>query len=596
MKRKFAVAAATAALITASLSFTAFAANPVDITSPTPEGATTDYADKVVVKNNPAGDTFEVVDEGAHVIDAGFIKVDGKVYHVDGDGKFTLLADGKYTVSDDEVSESDATVYVKDGKVAKSTIITIDGKDYITNATGDNVEKAATTPVVKQLTVTNGNTTTTYSYLVNKDGEIIKGWFDADTNTNDTVTDWYYAKEDGTAVENQWISTSAGRWYFVGKNGQVLTSADIKTAADGTPANYADTAKVTLKKSATAPTGSFAIIYDIDAKKSYVVDENGLWMNGWQFINKEWYYFTTNGVESGWAKIGTKWSYIKNFKILTNCIDKCDTASDYYAFDTDGYMITGFGQVMVPADLSSPTASLQLSYVYANEKGILQSGYQPIGDDDYFFGTDATDYKFAAEKGLHTAVKDLDGDTVADDIMTDRYGKVIADWWIKLEGTDDWYYVNDKKVVVKNAWVAYGKNAKCYMTSTGKMVSGGVYKVDSDGKITETLTVADKFEKADVWNSGKYYTGIDLTNRLNNSVVINEAGAAATKYGWVVLTRDADTNEVTWGFANANGTAYHGWVYDKGCWYFIEAGKMLYNAIVDGCYLDNNGVWIQPER
>lgn len=566
MKRKFAVAAATAALITASLSFGVFA-DPADITSADPAQATTDYKDKVVVKNDPAGDTFEVVDSDAHLIDAGFIKVDGKVYYVADNGKFKLLADGEYTVKADDGGDTEVTVFVKSGSIVKSQFMTIDGKDYFIDENGAKVKATSTTPEVKPCAVKNGSTTTTYERLIAADGHIVKGW-------EKVGDEWFYAKADATVVQDTWVSTTAGRWFFVGKNGQMVTATNAAASL------AKDTTKNVITKDSANNVATIK-----QGNKTYVVDKTGLWLNGWVFntTDKSWYYYSTNGTVQGWVKYGTKWCYVNGYKVYTNEVKQIGSAD--YAFDKDGYLITGFGKV----EVDPTTGDNYVANVYANAAGVLQSGYITVGGVDYFFADDTlvladnTIAKYAAYKGIvGDCGKDLDGVTGNDTIMTDSYGKVISDWWVKLG--DDWYYVNDKKVVVADAWVAYGKNAKCFMDDNGKMVTGGVYTLTNDGKVDAEFTTDLSSE-----------SGIELENILNGTVVINEAGAAVTKYGWVVLTRDADNN-VTWGFADKNGKAYHGWVADNGKWYYIQNGVMLTNTTVDGCYLDSNGVWTNVIR
>lgn len=599
MKRKFAVAAATAALITASLSFTAFATGGddagADLTVKNPAEATDDQKDNVTVTVDPAGD--EITAKTGKFLDNGFIKINGKVYFVKAStttkGKIEELTDKFYEdVSQDGGSNGGAedttkTIYLENGKIVAAKIVKVDGKEKVLNEDGDAfvTATAAKGAEIKTVTLKSGNTTTTVDYLIAADGHIVKGWEELDGVTTignagapatvATSKQWFYAKADGTPVKDTWVSTAAGRWFFVGGNGVLVTATnaaaaddETKLAGDGWTVTSVDAESATIAKDG----------------KTYIIDKTGLWVTGWSYDvqNKDWYYYNET-TANGWVKLGTKWIYLTNYMAAQDEVKTI--AGSEYAFDKDCYMITGFGKVTVdPDDFNSATndGDEYVANVYANEKGVLQDGYQTIGGVDYFFETDltatATVAQYAATKGVHENVKDLDGDTVDDDIMTDSFGKVIADWWIKLG--DDWYYVNDKKVVVKNDWVAYGKNAKCFMGADGVMKTGGVYKVDAAGKITTAFNPADL----------DGLTGIDLQNALNLTVVINEAGAAATKDGWVVLTRDEDNN-VTWGFAK-NGKAYHGWVSDKGLWYYIDGGKLVTDSIVDGkYYVDENGVW-----
>lgn len=599
MKRKFAVAAATAALITASLSFTAFATPGdapagADLTVADPANAKDDQKDNVVVTVNPAGD--EITTKDGKYIDDGFIKIDGKVYFVDATsataGKLETVTDKFYTVSDDAGTagasdDGTKTVYLENGKVVAAKIVTNDGKQKVLNVAGDAfVTATATTGAeIKNVTLKSGNTTTTVDYLIAEDGHIVKGWEElaATSLQGETVTGkhWFYAKADGTPVKNTWVSTAAGRWFFIGKDGVLVTatnadeaSSAANLAGDGWTVTSVDADSATIAKDG----------------KTYIIDKTGLWVTGWSYDAqyKEWYYYNET-TSDGWVKLGTKWIYLDGYKAVQDQVKQIDGA--YYAFDKDCYMITGFGKVTVVKDAGSDGITSYTANVYANPKGVLQSGYQTIDGADYYFAPAKTGVvgQFAAYKGMITNPGvDVNGDNVKDvkdAIMTDSFGKVIADWWIKLG--DDWYYVNDKKAVVMDAWVAYGKNAKCFMGPDGVMVEGGVYLLTNAGKIDFS---AGDTSLADSLVVGSQ-TGIALENLLNGSVIINEAGAAATKYGWVVLTRDKDNN-VTWGFADKNGKAYHGWVSDNGKWYYIDGGVLVTDSIVDGkYYVDENGVW-----
>ena len=583
MKRKFAVAAATAALITASLSFTAFAAK-ADLTKATPEAAmeADDVKDKVQESFDPAGDALVIKDTSANEFAGdGFVKYNGKLYFVKAStGEYELVEECKeYTVSNDEVSPTDVKVVVKNNAQVKQQFVTYDGKEYYVNSNGAYERaSAASKPDKKSCEVKTGaNTVTTYTRLIAEDGHIVKGW-EKFNNSDDA---WYYAKEDGTFVEKTWVTTTLNRWFFVAGDGLMLTAGNASGLAVGT-LNTDD--YVIVDNSGT--TG----VALVQQKKgaTYVVGEDGLWLSGWKWDGTDWLYYTIDGNETGWIKYGDKWALIDDYKAVTNQKAKfngtavvLDDAPGYaaattgykeYAFDASSYLIIGSGKC-------------GNTVVQSDKNGVVLGGLQKIGGTLYVVGT--------SNAARITSIYDIDNDTTDDDILVDKTGKVLFNQWLKYEktpGVEVWSYAGKDGKVVKSTAVKYG-NTFCYIDANGEMVTGGAYVLGIAGDVY-TLTEM-KAANSNIVLKNDSTTLVAL--KLINSVIINENGIRVND-GWTVIGRDNDGNAV-WGYAK-DGKAYHGWVlFNNKDWYYIDNGRMLTSTFTpDGYWVGADGVYTSKIR
>ena len=528
MKKKFAVAAATAALITASFTMSVFAN---DKSADTPKEAN-DAGDitSVAIDHKPDGDYLTGADAGD--TDAGFIKIGGTVYYVDGTSK-------KLTATTANVTGVFGSTYYKDGKkVTAKDIITVDGKTYLVEA-DSSIKKPVSTPVLKVTGHTVGNVT--YTYLIDKDGAVIDGWTEIDGK-------WYYAVPNGKeVVEEKWVQTTPGRWFYVGKNGEMVSGKNYEYTANVLTDNTVDQLDATDKT---------ATITDANGKK-YVVDENGLWLNGWyKKSNGTWNFYSD--VETGWVKYGTKWVYI------TSYVAKQNEIFGDYAFGADCYMITGLGSV---------TNVGYSGNVYADANGKLQSGFQKVNGVEYYFakadqtgspaaGTVANDKKYLSKEGSRNDGKAF---------FTDKTGKVILNQWYK-DKDGDWAYVDkDGKPVVNGPAII---NGSTYYFQNSKMISANAckYTIAADG--AWTLDPATSLISA---------TATAKAAALVNTVVIDNTGRQINN-GW------ADLGNGDWAYAK-DGKAYDGWLLYNGSWYYIDCGKMVRNNYVGNYFLDANGVW-----
>lgn len=521
MKKKFAVAAATAALIAASFTMSVFAAD--DITGNAPADAV-EVKDDVYVVEDPSGNVFAEVNAVAkELAGAGFVKFNGKIYYVDANKRFEECTTGVW-----------GGYGFKDGKAIEAkTVLTVGDKTYLVKEDGTLTKSSLGADTAEFVAFSTGRNNDK-DYIVTDEGEVVKGWKKLGAN-------WYYAKPDGTPVQSAWVQTTPGRWYFVDDNGLMVTYDTVNASSTVTTSN----AKITLGTSGTDK----ATIKDDKAGKTYVVNNDGLWLNGWVYDNGSWYFYT-NSATDAWVKYGTKWVYVSSTFEAKDASDGVVLISGKnYAFDEDCYMITGLGKV-------------DAGYVYADANGVLQSGYQTIDGVKYWFDT-AT---YLATEGVHT-------DSNSKDVLTDKTGKVLVNQWLKV--VSDWKLGDANGIVVAEGPAKV--NGSTYYFDGGVMVTGGVYTVSVTG---------------DAWT---YTPGASLltssstakAEALVNSIVIDKTGRKIDN-GWAQL-------DDGWAYAK-DGKAYDGWLLYNGSWYYIDGGKMLTSQYVGQYYLNSNGVWVSTGR
>ncbi len=517
MKKKFAVAAATAALITMSFSMTVFA-DDVANADPASTEATTEAKDKIHEVNDPAGNKFAMNTGESDDLGTGFLTFNGKLYYVDADGKYEQVTTGVW-----------GKYGFKDGKIAKDdtydVALEVGDKTYLLAKTGKLKEEAMSEDTFKYVSANLGKNKE-FDYIVTDKGEIVKGWKQIGDN-------WCYAKPDGTPVRTDWVQTTAGRWYFVDDNGLMVTPKTADGDVTTSKANITTT-KVDAKT---------ATVTDSKTGKEYVVNADGLWLNGWVKDGATWKFYSDT--KTGWVKYGTKWVYLSTDYTAA----QSRIVDTNYAIGSDCYMITGYGEVAA-------------GNVYANEKGLLQSGIQKINGVEYYFPDG-----FVAVEGTYT----VSGRT----FYTDATGKIIENQWYK-DGDDDWAYVDKSGKPIVNGPAAI--NGSTYYFQNSKMVTAGVYSyvIENNGDWTLTKKVLPANSLVDATASGK-------AEKLVVTVVIDNTGRQINN-GW------ANLGNGNWAYAK-DGKAYDGWLLYNGSWYYIDCGIMVRNDYVGNYFLDVNGVW-----
>lgn len=161
-----------------------------------------------------------------------------------------------------------------------------------------------------------------------------------------------------------------GRWYMIGKNGNMIKDT----------------------------------LYEFEGD-TYLFDENGYLVDGWQLYNNRWYYFDEYdyAAEKGWQEID----------------------STVYYFDDDYAMVTNYW------------AYHNGKWYYFGGSGIRSTGWIYTGGKWYFMNDDYTMYTgWKEEKGKW--------------YYLDTSGDMVTGW---KQIKDVWYYFNDNGVMAANTFI-----------------------------------------------------------------------------------------------------------------------------------------------
>lgn len=360
-----------------------------------------------------------------------------------------------------------------------------------------------------------------------------------------------------------------------------------------------------------------------DGETHYNFSEAGYMTVGWYFNPNDertgglWYYSNPSGVvQSGWQNIDGTWYYFNEdyYYMYSNGARRVyandeDTTGTLYYFKPNGGMVSGW--------YNYDPASTYGDWVYCNSDGSAYDGWLSYNGSWYYLDegemlTSQSITKIQKADGSTGYVTYYVDDESENPVALEHYylgrdGKMI-DGWYYTEYSDavgsksnSWKYATNG--VVKKGWVLSG--SKWYYTNReGTMVRDGkayvgnskdepkapTYPSYSDYKKADGYVDWDAYDAAvDAYNDAyKKYQKDRKAYRLANTYIFDASGAMVAG-GWYGST---NTYGTTWYYANANGTAYDGWVQSKGSWYYISEGVMLTNTMTpDGYYVNANGVW-----
>ena len=246
--------------------------------------------DGAMLTNTFTPDGYYVGSDGAYYTNR-WIKVDGKYYYMDANGKTKKNAwQGAYYLGKDGVMLTNAFTpdgyYVgSDGVYVRNQKVTVDGKVYYLNADGKVAKNQwsgdyyldGNGNVVKNKWIGN--------YWCGEDGKYVKNaWVDNNK---------YYVGSNGVYVTNQWVGD-----YYLNGAGLVTKNAWVGNYWCGSDGKYVKSAWVDNNR--------------------YYVNENGVYVAGaWEKDSKGWKYHAGN-------------VYAKDITLNIN-----GTA---YTFDSNGYM------------------------------------------------------------------------------------------------------------------------------------------------------------------------------------------------------------------------------------------------------------------
>lgn len=202
------------------------------------------------------------------------------------------------------------------------------------------------------------------------------------------------------------------------------------------------------------------------------------------------------------------------------------------------------------------------TWFYFDENGRALTDWQEINGNWYYF---------------------YENGAMAADEWIDSYYLTETGEWLPNAVEKKWFYQDDK-------W--WYQNADgSYPTNTWKFINDNWYHFAIDGWM-ETGWILD----GTTW----YYLNYDgsmATGWVNDSgtwYYMDQSGAMKT--GWVeIIEKDEDNKEYsTWYYMETSGAMKTGWLNDNGTWYYLnDSGVMVTDTVIDGCTIDENGIWVQ---
>lgn len=438
-------------------------------------------------------------------------------------------------------------------------------------------------------------------YLFEKSGAWVgtAGWYELEYNSD--YSEWFYLNGAGV-IQTGW-QLIGGEWYYL---------------EEGSGWMYE---------------GGW---YTID-EKEWLFDENGVWRHaqGWNKADGAWFYLDANGErQTGWLLDGGKWYYLEPSENAEyghgQMYDggRIYVAEDdaYYYFQYDGAMVAGWYNY-------GDAGSVYGNWVYCAENGTPHDGWLLSGGKWYYIEegrmqtgsyTDCDEHShgYCGCEDALTYYLGFDGAMVYG-----WYHDVYSDWdYQTTYSSSGWVYTNPNTGVMYTGWVL--SSGKWYYIEDGWMVTGvartmeypeepkrPVYpelqnlmepvEADYDLDGTEGLSESEKaaydadvqaYNEALQSDNAKleaYYKACedyevarekheaDYEAFKKSAYVFGADGAMVTG-GWCAIK---GSHYTTWMYANADGTAYDGWLLDGGKWYYIDYGHMVTNEYREGLSL-----------
>lgn len=489
--------------------------------------------------------------------------------------------------------------------------------------------------------------------------------------------DYYAADNNGVCTQltgSGWRLLSWGRVYL--KNGKPIIG---KWEQIGTPRYYFDSNGAAVTNDARWIGGNL-YLFDADGKMvsngwyklwdaDFYVDANGVAVTGLKTIGGKQYLFSENGnlckdgvyeyegtnywlntdgtvratVKDGWNQIGGKWYYMRDGELLRNCLltlgdtrygfgsdyAMCTNGvqyawSDYYMFDANGKLLTGwqkFDGKWYYADPESSDPYIYNEGVYwINGKNYLfKDGCLFVGST-MMYGT----YYTTDSNGVVTSETEMkDGwNYTGTGYRYLKNGEPITGWvgdyYVEygemrinttIEYGGKYYYLGADGRYIKNGWYKTPDGAYIYANSNGTLKCsewlqlGGKYYYFYDiymvaDSIVEINGQVHEFDANGVWlgqvylSGAKYASMSDGWHKISGEWYYYHAGARqfGNRYiggAWYYFSYDDDGAMLTNGFdydgdfyygSTGARAAYTGWKKIDGYWIYFDANHSVHNG------------------
>lgn len=408
--------------------------------------------------------------------------------------------------------------------------------------------------------------------------------------------------ENGKPVMDAWRWIS-GSWYYFDSDGSMLT--DTYATINEKDYLFDTSGRMYTNGWAKISDETYYVVSDgvlmegglhtIDGKQYLFREDHSLmYSSGYIYdILKDdgkYYWFNADGsvraeLKDGWNEVSGKWYYLKNGKLLQNALllDNNDVAvfgfgsdcamctngvkyawSDYYIFDAEGHILTGWQKVDGKWYYANPE--------HEGDPYITTSGIYYINGKPYAF-----------ENGtLKIGTFYMDGVL----ITTDADGVAIK--YVELK--DGWNYVGNGYVYFLNAdifsgWVGNYYVQNGWMLTNQRLEYGGKYYwLGADGQYVRNKWIAEPF----IDGTDYYYAdanGILACNewkQIGGKWYYFQDSRMVSGDDWYIdgAYHDFDENGVWLGeispYNDNYATRSDGWQYIGGDWYYYHAGQPVF--------------------
>ena len=469
----------------------------------------------------------------------------------------------------DEEYDNYRYYYLEDGVRAEDGIYTIDGKQYYFDSYGRCKPSSAVTVDEK-------------NYIADKTGALTEagddGWIEVDGER-------YYAK-DGQFLKGC-IEKIGDDYYYFTWSGAILTNAKISdwSSEENLYINYRADAEGRLYVNCWFDAGYTKEYYgeggrgaegictidgvqyafkNAELQKNCAVEEDGTY-----------YIADTDGLltevkNNEWTVVNDKYYYVKNGKLLYNCVEKI--GDSYYGFSWDGsrYRDQRFDQW--------DEANGRYWYYQAKTDGTLVTGWYTQYGNSYYYGADGKGYE-----GIRT---------VNGKQYYFRHGYMYTERAVTVDGTS--YLCREDgslQVLKNNVWTYY--NGYYYYVKDNQVLSDCIAKIGSSyyGFCANGMMYDEEWFEI---------SGYDENGDWRRHTYFAKAGGALYLNSWVKKYDE-------WYYAGADGAAYTGLQTINGKKYYFDDGIMqvsrgintydtFYVAKSDGTLITaKNNSWVNTE-
>ncbi len=246
----------------------------------------------------------------------------------------------------------------------------------------------------------------------------------------------------------------------------------------------------------------------------------------------------------------------KNYNLYAKWIK--DTPENGWFEDEDGNKFYFKNKESIKADWLED----EDKWYYFGKDGVAVTDWQNINGSWYYFDKECV---------MMTGWIELDGNWY----YLDNSGAMLTGWQV-ISGT--WYYFYGSGAMAESTWIE-----GCYVGTSGTWIINPVT------------------EGWQIYNGKWWYQLPDSSYPVNEWKKISgvwyyfdNSGYMAT--GWIeIIEKDNDNKEYsTWYYMETSGAMKTGWLNDNGTWYYLnDSGVMVTDTVIDGCTINENGVWVQ---